>query len=117
LLKILFAYAEKMELPTARLLLREVSSADLEAVHYLHSLPGVDEFNAFGIPDSLATTARVQADWLTQVHSTPRTCYVLAAQCANNQGFVGLIALTLGKASFRNAKVWYKFLPATGARG
>jgi ribosomal-protein-alanine N-acetyltransferase len=85
LLKILFAYSEKMELPTARLLLREVSSADLEEVHYLHSLPEVDKFNTLGIPDNLATMAHVLADWLTQVHSTPRTCYVLAAQCANNQ--------------------------------
>ena len=115
--KILFAYAEKMELYTTRLLLRELSSADLEAVHHLHSLPEVDEFNTLGIPDSLATTEHLLADWLTQLHAAPRTSYVLAVQRANSQEFVGLIALNLGKANFKNAEVWYKFLPAHWGQG
>jgi ribosomal-protein-alanine N-acetyltransferase len=115
--KFLVAYAEKMELSTARLLLRELSLADLEAIHHLHSLPEVDEFNTLGIPDSLATTKHLVADWLTQLHTTPRTSYVLVAQRASSQEFVGLIALNLGKANFRNAEVWYKFLPAHWGQG
>ena len=110
-------YADNMELHTARLLLRELTPADLEAVHRLHSLPEVDEFNTLGIPDSLATTERLLADWLTQPRATPRTGYVLVAQRASTQEFVGLIALNLGKAHFKNAEVWYKLLPTHWGQG
>ena len=106
-----------MELHTARLLLRELSLADLGAVHHLHSLPEVDEFNTLGIPDTLVTTEYLLTDWLTKPYVTPRTSYVFAAQLAPSQEFVGLIALNLGKANFKNAEVWYKFLPAHWGQG
>lgn len=106
-----------MELHTPRLLLRELSPADLEAVHRLHSLPEVDEFNTLGIPEAVETTERLLTDWLAQRAATPRTAYVFAVQRTADHEFVGLMALTLGKATFKNAEVWYKLLPAHWGQG
>ena len=115
--KILFAYTSKMELHTARLHLRELSISDLSMVHHLHSLPEVDEFNTLGIPNTLKTTQRYLTDWLAQGKATPRVAYVLAVQRATDQKVVGLIALNLGKATFKNAEVWYKLLPEYWSQG
>lgn len=114
---VFFAPGSNMELHTPRLLLRELNATDLEAVHRLHSLPEVDEFNTLGIPETVETTARLLTDWRAQAHATPRIAYVFAAQLAVSHTFVGLIALNLGKANFKNAEVWYKFLPAHWGQG
>ncbi len=86
-------------------------------VHHLHSLPEVDEFNTLGIPDSLATTEHLLTDWLVQQQAAPRTSYIFYAQRIDSKEFVGLIALSLGKANFKNGEVWYKFLPAHWGQG
>ena len=106
-----------MDLQTSRLRLRELTAADLDAVHRLHSLPEVDEFNTLGIPADVATTERLLAGWLAQQVATPRTAYVLGAQRLDSPEFVGLVALTLGKAAFRNGEVWYKLMPAHWGQG
>lgn len=51
-------------LETKRLHIREISSADLENIHVLHSLPETDEYNTLGIPDSLQTTEKLFTEWL-----------------------------------------------------
>jgi ribosomal-protein-alanine N-acetyltransferase len=106
-----------MELHTNRLLLRELSSADLEVVHRLHSLPEVDKYNTLGIPANLATTKHLLTEWLAHPHATPRLSYILAVEQAGSHKFVGLVALNLGKANFRIAEVWYKFLPTYWGQG
>ena len=117
MVEILFAYTQKMDLQTSRLHLRELSLADLKVVHHLHYLPEVDEFNTLGIPDSLATTEHLLADWLVQQQAAPRTSYIFYAQRIDSKEFVGLIALSLGKANFKNGEVWYKFMPAHWGQG
>jgi RimJ/RimL family protein N-acetyltransferase len=106
-----------MPLFTARLLLRDVSESDLPAVHALHSLPEVDEFNTLGVPENVAVTERLLATWLDQQHAVPRTAYVLRVQRADTGDFVGLVALTVGKSAFRTGEVWYKLLPAHWGQG
>jgi ribosomal-protein-alanine N-acetyltransferase len=106
-----------MELHTTRLLLREVSAADLEMVHHLHSLPEVDQFNTLGISANLATTEHLLTAWLAHRHATPRLAYIFAVERAGSPGSIGLIALNLGKAHFKNAEVWYKFLPPYWGQG
>ncbi|UOQ68936.1 GNAT family N-acetyltransferase [Hymenobacter volaticus] len=106
-----------MDLYTIRLHLRELSLTDLEAVHHLHSLPEVDEFNTLGIPDSLAATEHLLAGWLVQQQASPRTSYIFYVQRVESKEFVGLLALNLGKANFKNGEVWYKLLPAHWGQG
>lgn len=86
-------------------------------MHRLHSLQEVDEFNTLGTPADVATTERLLAEWLTQQLTTPRTAYVFGAQRLDSPEFVGLVALTLGKAAFLNGEVWYKLMPAHWGQG
>ncbi|SFQ83166.1 GNAT family N-acetyltransferase [Hymenobacter arizonensis] len=106
-----------MTLHTARLQLRELSWADLSAVHQLHSLPEVDAFNTLGLPASVAATERLLAGWLAQQRAVPRTSYLFCAQRADSAAFVGLLALNLGKPQFHNGEVWYKLLPGHWGQG
>ena len=53
-----------MELYTERLVLKELTLADLDEVHQLHSFPEVDEFNTLGIPGSIETTEDILKDWV-----------------------------------------------------
>lgn len=106
-----------MNLHTSRLHLREISLADLLAVHRLHSLPEVDEFNTLGIPDSLETTEQLLTDWLAQQRAVPRTSYIFCVEREESNEFVGLVALNLGKVNFKNGEVWYKLLPDYWGQG
>lgn len=107
----------KMELQTNRLRLQELSSADLAAIHRLHSLPETDEFNTLGIPATLEATERLLADWLTQQKATPRFSYIFYVKHLITNKFIGLMTLNLGKPNFRIAEVWYKILPAYWGQG
>lgn len=106
-----------MDLRTPRLQLRELTAEDVQAVHHLHSLPAVDEFNTLGLPASQEVTKQLLANWLRQQQARPRTSYILYAQLRENKEFVGLLALTVGKAAFQNGEVWYKVLPAHWGQG
>lgn len=45
-----------MEIQTHRLKLTEITWADLENIHQLHSIFEVDEFNTVGIPKNIEET-------------------------------------------------------------
>lgn len=53
-----------MLLKTSRLVLRELTPADIPTIHELLSLPKTDEFNTLGIPDSIASTEKIVLEWL-----------------------------------------------------
>lgn len=100
-----------MELTTKRLKLVELTFADLEDIHKLHSLPEVDEYNTLGIPTTMDTTAILLNEWLGQQQLAPRSSYIFCIKQFDTNQFVGLIALMLGKVNFKIAEVWYKTLP------
>jgi len=99
-----------MELKTERLRLRELTFVDLEIIHKLHSLPETDQYNTLGIPDTIETTKQLVLEWMTTMDELPRKKYVFVIE-SNEIAFVGLIGLTIGKPSYRNAEVWFKILP------
>ena len=51
-------------LKTNRLNIRELTFADIDNVHELHSLPETDEFNTLGIPETIQTTENILKEWL-----------------------------------------------------
>ena len=106
-----------MELHTERLILKELTLADLNEVHQLHSFPEVDEFNTLGIPGSVETTEGILKDWLDQQKVTPRMSYTFSINLIQTNSFIGLIALNAGKPNFRTAEVWYKLHPAHWKQG
>src|SRR5688572_17016675 len=93
---------------TNRLNIRELTFADIDNVHELHSLPETDEFNTLGIPEAIQTTAKILEGWLIMQKDEPRNSYVFSIDKNDDNKFVGLIALNLGKVNYRTAEVWYK---------
>ncbi|MEO8710601.1 MAG: GNAT family protein [Parafilimonas sp.] len=100
-----------MELHTIRLNITELSFADLENIHQLHSLPEIDEFNTLGIPDNIQATESLLKEWIQQQNIVPRASYTFCITLTETNQFIGLIALNLGKLNFKIAEVWYKIHP------
>jgi [ribosomal protein S5]-alanine N-acetyltransferase len=97
-----------MMLKTIRLNIRELTFADIDNVHELLSLPETDEFNTLGIPETIQTTEKILDDWLTAQKQEPRNSYVFGIDKNEDDSFIGLIALDLGKVKYRTAEVWFK---------
>ena len=95
-------------LKTKRLHIRELTSADINNVHELHSLPETDEFNTLGIPENIQTTENILTEWLTLQKQEPRMSYIFSIDKTENNNFVGLIAINLGKTNYKTAEVWFK---------
>lgn len=106
-----------MELKTKRLKIIETTFSDLENIHALHSLPETDRYNTLGIPATMLTTENILNEWFVLQNGIPRSSYILCIRHIDNNEFVGLIALTLGKRHFKIAEVWYKILPAFWGQG
>jgi ribosomal-protein-alanine N-acetyltransferase len=95
-------------LKTKRLNIRELTTIDIENVHKLHSLPETDEFNTLGIPEDIQTTEKILTEWLKLNKQKPRNSYIFCIDKNDEDKFIGLIAINLGKVNFRTAEVWFK---------
>ncbi len=95
-------------LKTNRLDIGEVTLPDIHNIHKLHSLPETDEFNTLGIPENIQTTEKILAEWVTLQKQEPRYCHVFNITKKDDNTFIGLIALNLGKLNYRTAEVWFK---------
>ena len=96
-----------MLLTTTRLTLREVTLMDIPVIHALLSLPETDRFNTLGIPESLEATAEIVMGWLEDKNETDHS-YTFCMELNDSNQFVGLIALNLGKHTFKKGEVWVK---------
>ncbi len=95
-------------LKTNRLNIRELTFDDIDNVHELHSLPETDEFNTLGIPETIQTTEKILKEWLAQQKQEPRSSYIFSIDKTDDNKFVGLIAINLGKVNYKTAEVWFK---------
>lgn len=99
------------KLRTKRLLMSLITIADLENIHQLHSLPETDKFNTLGIPENISETESIITEWIEKNHSERNGSLTFKIELLENEHFVGLISLNLGKPKFRIAEVWYKLHP------
>ena len=107
----------KICLHTQRLHLRLIKISDLNAIHYLHSLPETDEFNALGIPKNIDETRLIIEPWILDNEQDVINNYTFAIeQTASNQ-IIGLIALKLGSKKYKKGEVWYKLDSAYWEKG
>ena len=81
-----------MRFQTTRLTLREVSLADLAAIHELLSLPETDQFNTLGIPENMEATAQLVMGWLQETKALQRNAYTFSVELNSSHQFIGLIA-------------------------
>lgn len=93
---------------TKRLTLREVSLADLTAIHALLSLPETDQFNTLGIPETTDVTAELVMGWLEENRNPERKSYILSMEITETHQFIGLMALYIGKPKYKKGEVWFK---------
>ncbi|KVV13509.1 GNAT family N-acetyltransferase [Flavobacterium sp. TAB 87] len=107
----------KYKIDSGRLTLRAIVEKDLLQVHYLHSLEEVDQYNTVGIPENLQETESILQSWLKE-HDTQNTQrFTFAVELNTDHQFIGLIGISLGKAKYKNAEVWFKFDPKFWNKG
>jgi ribosomal-protein-alanine N-acetyltransferase len=102
---------------TSNLFIRELTKSDITNIHDLHSLPQTDEFNTLGIPESISTTEKIVAEWITAQLQQPRVSYTFCIEHTNTKEFIGLIGMKMGKPKYLTAEIWYKLHPSQWKKG
>jgi len=97
-----------INLKTERLNLRPISEKDIENIHKLHSLEETDQFNTLGIPKHLDETKSIVEKWISENNLENNKIYTFSIEFIENQEFIGLIGINLGKEKYKNAEVWFK---------
>ncbi len=97
-----------MQLHTNRLYLREVTPADLNDIHILHSLPESARYNTLDIPENIEETRKILDEWIALQSDRPYRNYVFAIEKNTDRQFIGLIAMKMADPKFRSAEIWYK---------
>ncbi|HXS35062.1 MAG TPA: GNAT family protein [Flavipsychrobacter sp.] len=106
-----------MELHTARLNIRDLTFADLDDIHDLHSRPESDEYNTLGIPETIDITRHILNEWITAQNDDPRISYIFAVELIESHQFIGLISLIRSTLKYNSAEIWYKIHPDYWKKG
>lgn len=106
-----------MELISERIKLRLIELSDLNAIHDLHALPAVDEFNTLGIPENIEETKSIITPWILENKKQLISNYTFAIELKENHQFIGLFGLKLSDKKFNSAEVWYKLHPDSWGKG
>jgi len=94
-----------------RLLLKEITLDDAEAIHQLHSFPEVDEFNTLGTPKNLHETIQYLMPLIQAQQANPRKSFFWKVLLKGNGNFIGIAGLTLSADKFKSGEIYYKILP------
>jgi len=106
-----------MNLESKRLLLTEISWIDLDAIHRLHSLPEVDEFNTLGIPENIEETKEIMRPLIEGQTEAPRKTYTWKITLKESNTFIGLAGMRLSCDKFKLGEIYYKLLPYHWGKG
>lgn len=102
---------------SARLLIKEVSLNDAEAIHHLHSFREVDEFNTLGIPKDLDETKQYLIPLIQEQQAEPRKSFFWKIILKDSREFIGIAGLTLSVDKFIRGEIYYKLLPKYWGKG
>ena len=105
-----------LQLHSDRLRYRFLKSADLDAVHELHSLPETDRYNTLGIPKDKSETREVMSRFMMGDKDGLKNL-TFVVELLEDISFVGLIALKMGVPKYKNAEVWFKLHKKHWGRG
>ncbi len=106
-----------MVIVSRRIQLRLIESTDLEAIHNLHLLPKVAEFNTLEIPENIEETNTIITSWIAENKHRPIKNYTFAIENTSNKVFIGLFGLKLGNKKYKRGEVWYKIHPDFWKKG
>ncbi len=103
--------AIKMQILSERLILKEISPADLEIIHHLHSIPQVDEYNTLGIPKDLEETRKIIQPDIEDQNKNPRSRICWKINLKETDEIIGLAGMSLSNNRFKMGEFYYQFYP------
>jgi RimJ/RimL family protein N-acetyltransferase len=105
-----------MEIITPRLLLRDFTPHDAQAVHAFDADPELTRYRGGGQITEEDTRAFIQRtqQWL---QSEPRPIYALAVMIKEQDKMVGVVGLTITERDAGQAELWYRLSRTFGRQG
>lgn len=95
-------------LKTERLNLRPISENDIENIFELQSLEQTSKFNTSKPPIDINETKINVEKWIAENNKENTKHFTFAVELKDEEKFIGLIGLHLGKEHYRNAEVWFQ---------
>lgn len=108
---------QPIQILSPRTSLRLIEGRDLEAIHQLLRRAEVDTYNTLGVLETKLEAQSYMEKCLAAHHDQTRPSFTLALEDREHQHFLGLFGLSLAKAQFKSAEVWYKIAPEYWNRG
>jgi len=96
-------------LKTERLKLKPISENDIENVFKLQSLEQTAKFNTSKVPIDIDETKISVEKWIAENNKEDTRHFTFAVELIDDEKFIGLIGLHLGKEHYRNAEVWFQY--------
>lgn len=96
-------------LKTERLNLRPISENDIENIFELQSLEQTAKFNTSKVPIDINETKINVAKWIAENNKENIKHCTFAVEQIDEEKFIGLIGIHLGKEHYKNAEVWFQF--------
>ena len=98
-----------MILKTERLIIRPISENDIENVFELQSLEQTAKFNTSKVPTEIHETKISLEKWIAENNKENIKHFTFAVELIDDNKFIGLIGLNLGKEHYKNAEVWFQY--------
>lgn len=102
---------------SARLLLRPLSVADVDALVAYRSIPEVCRYVPFDPMDASAVMARIEGSWALRSLEQEGDALILGAERADSGELIGDLMLRWLSAEHACGEIGYVFSPAHGGRG
>lgn len=99
----------KINLKTERLNIRLISELDIENIYNLQCLEETAKFNTAGIPRNISETSVSVEKWISDNSQENIKRYTFVVELIEENKFIGLIGINLGKEHYRNAEVWFQY--------
>ncbi len=98
-----------INLITKRLNIKPVSKNYVENVYNLQCLEETAKYNTSGIPNSINDTKIIVEKWISENNKEKITQITFIVELINENKFIGLIGIHLGKEQYKNAEVWFQY--------
>lgn len=94
---------------TERLNIKSISKDDIKNIFDLQSLQETAKYNTSEIPQSIRVTEATVQNWIRENDSDNIKKYTFKVELIEQNQFIGLIGINLGKEHYKNAEVWFQY--------
>lgn len=98
-----------INLKTERLNLKFVSEKDIQSIYDLQSLDETMRFNTSSGPNSITDTKIIVEKWIVENNKENYKQLTFKVELNEDNKFIGLIGINLGKEHYKNAEVWFQY--------